>query len=128
MRLYTDASCDGEIAGFGWEIIISDYSIEGNRFIFEDCTSMEAEYYALLDGLRFARRHGTDKIEVFSDCEPLIEKMRTPDSNKEWRDRRKGCHRLLNKFDTWELEWTPRSTNSRADRLAYEALEKGRQS
>jgi len=127
MRLYTDAARDGEVAGFGWEIITSDGSIEGNRYISDDCTSMEAEYYALLDGLRYARRHGTGEIEVFSDCKPLIEKMRVPDDDEDWYKRRQGCHRLLNKFDSWELEWTPRSSNSNADRLAYEALEAGRQ-
>ncbi len=128
MRLYTDAARDGDVAGFGWKIITSDDSIEGKRFISGDCTSMEAEYYALLDGLRHARRYGTDRIEVFSDCKPLIEKMRAPDDDDDWFKRRQGCNRLLNKFDSWELEWTPRSNNSRADRLAYEALEEGRQS
>lgn len=127
MKLYTDAARDDEIAGLGWEIVLDDgETISDSRYVEGHHTSMEAEYYALLDGLRKARGHG-EEIEVFCDCKPLIEKMRVPDGyNQEWYDRRCGCHRLLNKFESWELEWTPRASNSTADRLAYEALERGR--
>jgi ribonuclease HI len=112
----------------GWQIVFDDdVSIEDSRFIEANHTSMEAEYYALLEGIRYARRHG-DEVEVFCDCKPLVEKMRVPDSNEDWYERRRGCHRLLQKFERWELEWTPRSANTKADRLAYEALERGRQS
>jgi len=128
MKVYTDAARDDEVAGMGWVIVLDDgETIEGNRYMLGDYTSMEAEYFALLDGLRYARRHGSE-VEVFCDCEPLVEKMRVPDAySNDWYDRRRGCHRLLRKFDSWELEWTPRSSNSNADRLAYEALEAGRQ-
>lgn len=128
MQVYSDAARDSEITGLGWEVITRDnHSIDGSRYIVGEFTSMQAEYFALLDGIRYARDHGGDRVEVFTDCKPLIQKMRVPDGNdQEWYDRRRGCHRLLNKFDSWELEWTPRSTNTRADRLAYEALERGR--
>lgn len=128
MRVYTDAARDSEVAGLGWEIVLNDGErIKNSRYLVGDHTSMEAEYFALLDGIRYARQHGTDRVEVFSDCKPLITKMRVPDGNSEdWYQRRHGCHRLLNKFDSWELEWTPRASNTTADRLAYEALERGR--
>lgn len=127
MKVYTDAARDDEVAGMGWVIVLNGEKIEGNRFIHGDYTSMEAEYFALLDGLRFARRHSTGEVEVFCDCKPLVEKMRVPDGySQDWYDRRHGCHRLLQKFESWELEWTPRSGNTGADRLAYEALEEGR--
>lgn len=128
MKLYTDAACDDNIVAMGWEIIFDGNVVEGNRYMVGDYTSMQAEYFALLDGLRHARRY-SDEVEVFCDCKPLIKKMRVPDGNsQDWYDRRRGCHRLLQKFDSWELEWTPRASNTRADRLAYEALEEGRQS
>lgn len=126
MQVYIDAARDDNVAGMGWVIVPdSGDRIENRRYMLGNYTSMEAEYFALLDGLRFGRRHGSE-VEVFSDCKPLIKKMRVPDNNKDWYDRRRGAHRLLNKFDSWELEWTPRSSNSNADRLAYEALEAGR--
>lgn len=87
---------------------------------------MEVEYFALLDGLRHARDHNINHIDIFSDCRPMIKKMRVPDDDEDWYKRRRGFHRLANKFETWELEWTPRKSNGDADRLAYEALEEGR--
>jgi ribonuclease HI len=127
MRVYTDAARDDEVAGMGWVIVTDDGQREGSRYMLGTYTSMEVEYFALLDGLRHARRYG-NTVEVYSDCQPLVEKMRVPDGNsQDWYDRRRGCHRLLNKFEDWELDWTPRSANADADRLAYEALEEGRQ-
>lgn len=88
---------------------------------------MEAEYIALIDGIRYASYEGRDDLEVYVDCEPLVKKMRQPDYNSEtWRDRREGCQWLLSKFDSYSLEWIPRSNNERANRVAYEALEEAR--
>ena len=128
MEVYTDAARDDDIAAMAWRIVLDDGdTIEDSRYITGNYTSMEAEYFALLDGLRIARRYG-QKVSVYTDCEPLVRKMRVPDDDLEWHERREGCHRLLQKFESWEMEWTPRSNNSRADRLAYEALERGRRS
>lgn len=127
MKVYTDASVGEYCGGIGWVITLDDGSkIEGSRTVEGSYTSMEIEYYALLDGIRHAKRYNADEIEVFCDCKPLVKKMRVPDSDKDWYDRRRGCHRLLNKFDVWELEWMPRAKNTAADRLAFEALEEGR--
>lgn len=128
MKLHTDASVGEFYGGIGWVITLDDGTkIEGNRTMSDSYTSMEMEYFSLLEGLRHAKRYDRAEIEVFSDCKPLIEKMRVPDDDDDWYKRRRGCHRLLNKFESWELEWTPRTSNTNADRLAYEALEAGRQ-
>jgi ribonuclease HI len=128
MKVYTDASRDDEIAGMGWQIVFDDGDImEGQRYVEGSYTSMEAEYFAMLDGLRMARRYG-DEVEVYVDCDPLVRKMETPDGTSEdWYQRRRGCLRLLRKFESWSLEWKPRESNAAADRLAYEALENGRE-
>lgn len=126
MDVYTDAARDDDVAGFGWIIVLDDDIIEGNRYLIGNYTSMEAEYYALLDGLRFAKQQEGNHVDVYIDCQPLVQKMRVPDKKRIWHDRRRGCHRLFNKFDTWSLTWIPREKNERANRLAYEALETGR--
>lgn len=129
MRVYTDAARDDEYSAMAWEIHVEGETYTGSRWLDGHYTSMEAEYFALLDGLRMAKRYGNGDVEIYCDCRPLVEKMRVPDGyNETWYQRRVGCHRLLNKFDDWELNWTPRSTNTEADRLAYEALEDARQS
>lgn len=127
MQIYTDAARDESISGLGWAIYLDDETISGNRYLTGNFTSMEAEYYALLDGLRFARRESLESVDVRLDCKPLVQKMRVPDDDKLWYDRRQGCHRLLNKFDRWTMVWVPRSSNELANRLAYEALEEGRE-
>lgn len=127
MKVYTDAARDDDIAGLAWSISLDERTIEDNRYMVGDYTSMEAEYYALVDGIRFASYEGRGEIEVYTDCKPLVKKMRVPDGNNEdWYSRRQGCHWLLNKFEDWSLEWTPRTNNESANRLAYEALEEGR--
>jgi ribonuclease HI len=127
MRVLTDGACDDSIAGIGWCVFTEDENVKGKRYLVGDYTSMESEYYALLDGLRYARRESRESVTIRCDCKPLVEKMRVPDGNSEdWYKRRQGFHRLANKFDNWELEWMPRSSNDEADRLAYEALEQGR--
>jgi ribonuclease HI len=127
LQIYTDAARDRQAIGTGWHIYVNGKNVDGSRYIIGEYSSMEAEYFALLDGLRLARREHTGKVEVFSDCKPLLKKMREPDEySQDWRDRRNGCIRLLEKFDSWNLEWTPRKSNDVADRLAFEALERAR--
>jgi len=130
MEIYSDASSDDNIAGLGWVIVLdSGEEISANTFLQGEYTSMQAEYFGVLYALRHAKKESTSHVDIYVDCEPLIEKMRVPDGKSEdWYKRRRGCHRLLNKFDSWELVWIPRSCNSDADRLAYEALEEGRNS
>lgn len=124
MNLYTDAARDGSVTGVAWKIVAGQETITGKRYIFGNFTSMEAEYFALLDGLRHARRFDTDEVIAHTDCKPLIDKMQSPESD--WYDRKQGCIRLLNKFDSWELCYIPRDLNSAHD-LAYSALEDGRE-
>ncbi len=127
MQVYTDTARDDDIVAMGWVIVLDNgEQIEGSRYLIGSYTSMEGEYFALLDGLRFAKQYGRGDIEVYTDCKPLITKIRSPDKSDLWYDRREGAHRLLDKFDSWEINWTPRRNNETADRLAYEALERGR--
>jgi ribonuclease HI len=128
MDVYTDAACGDSVSGMGWVVVLeSGDTIEGRRHVSGDHTSMESEYYALLDGIREAKAVDRDEIILHSDCKPLIVKMRAPDKkNDEWENRFYGCRRLLNKFDTWRIEWTPRGNNRHADELARQALDAGR--
>lgn len=91
---------------------------------------MEAEYHALIEGLRIAsiESNSRSRIDAYVDVEPLTTKMRRPDSKSaDWRDRREGFLWLANKFDEWELKHIPRGANENAHNLAREALFKGRE-
>lgn len=124
--MYTDGARDDDIAAMGWRIECDGDVEENHRYMLGEYTSMEAEYYALVDGLRHALRRGNE-IMVFTDCEPLVEKMRySTAGDGEWYERKCGVDRLLDKFEWWQIEWIPRTQNEAANTQASLALRKGR--
>ena len=89
-------------------------------------TNNEAEYWALLLGLREAKRLRGDSIQIFTDSQ-LVERQirgvyRVRDSNL------KALHRTvlqnLNTFSSFEIKSIPREENEEADRLANQAIQR----
>ncbi|MGZ3606170.1 MAG: ribonuclease HI family protein, partial [Thermodesulfobacteriota bacterium] len=89
-------------------------------------TNNQAEYWALLLGLREAKRLGGKTLHIFTDSE-LVERQikgvyRVRDSNL------KALHRTvqenLKAFSSVEIESIPREENKEADRLANEAIQR----
>jgi ribonuclease HI len=89
-------------------------------------TNNEAEYWALLLGLREAKRLGGKCLHLFTDSE-LVERQikgiyRVRDLNL------KALHRTvlqnLRAFSSFEIESIPREENREADRLANEAIQR----
>jgi ribonuclease HI len=87
-------------------------------------TNNEAEYWALLLGVREAKRLGGEVLRIFTDSE-LIEKQvngiyRVKDLKL------KSLHRAaiqdLRGFSSFKIESVPREQNKEADRLANEAI------
>lgn len=127
--VYVDAARGDQCSGLGYTIS-GEKHLSGNKVMMGTYTSMEAEYHALTEALRVAsiKSESRECVEAYTDCKPLVDKMRVPDANsQDWYDRRQGCHRLLNKFDEWELECISRSRNEDAHELAREALFEGRE-
>jgi len=98
-------------------------------------TNNEAEYWALLLGLKEAKRLGGEALQVFTDSE-LVERQikgvyRVKDLDL------KALHKIvienLKRFSSFEIESIPREENKEADRLANQAIrrriakEKGRE-
>jgi ribonuclease HI len=84
-----------------------------------------AEFRAFIEGLRMAKRHGVDKIRVFTDSELVVRsvlddnlKLKSP-LHSELRDR---ARRFYRGFPNRELSWVPREMNTEADLLASAAL------
>ena len=89
-------------------------------------TNNEAEYWALLIGLREAKRLRGDTIQIFTDSQ-LVERQikgvyRVKDSNL------RALHRTviqnLKTFSSFEIESVPREENEEADRLANQAIQR----
>lgn len=130
LTVYTDAARDDTVTGIAY-VISGEVNLEGCRSMEGNYTSMDAEYHALMEGLRVASQASRSNtgVTAYVDVKPLISKMQTPDEKSElWRERRIGFNRMVGKFDEHDLEWIPREQNRRADELAREALFEGRQS
>jgi len=89
-------------------------------------TNNEAEYWALLIGLREAKRLRGDSIQIFTDSQ-LVERQikgvyRVRDLNL------RALHRTvienLKTFSSFEIESVPREENEEADRLANQAIQR----
>ena len=89
-------------------------------------TNNEAEYWALLLGLREAKRLRGDHIQIFTDSQ-LVERQikgvyRVRDSNL--KTLHKAVIQNLNTFSSFEIESIPREENQEADRLANQAIQR----
>jgi ribonuclease HI len=87
-------------------------------------TNNQAEYWALLLGLKEAKRLGGEAIQIFTDSE-LVERQikgiyRVKDSNL--KSLHKTVLQSLKTFSSFEIESIPREENKEADRLANQAI------
>jgi len=89
-------------------------------------TNNEAEYWALLLGLREAKRLRGDCIQIFTDSQ-LVERQikgvyRVKDSNL--RTLHRTVIQNLKTFSSFEIQSVPREENEEADRLANQAIQR----
>ncbi|XP_021827212.1 uncharacterized protein LOC110767855 [Prunus avium] len=119
--LYVDGASNSQGCGAGL-VLISPHATEVEyalRFGFR-ASNNEAEYEALIAGLRLAKELGAKKIQVRSDSQLVVNQV-----NEEYQTRDDTmiayvakARDLLSQFQTYELSQIPRSKNSRADSLA----------
>jgi ribonuclease HI len=136
--LYIDGASRGNPGRAGAGIWITDGEgkkiSEVSRYLGHK-TNNEAEYWALLLGLKEAKRLGGEALQIFTDSE-LVERQikgvyRVKDLDL------KALHKIvienLKRFSSFEIESIPREENKEADRLASQAIrrriakEKGRE-
>ena len=89
-------------------------------------TNNEAEYWALLLGLREAKRLGADSVHVYTDSE-LIERQVNGIYKVKDPKMKLLNHRVMEDmkgFSSFIIESVPREQNREADRLANQAIQK----
>jgi ribonuclease HI len=87
-----------------------------------------AEFKALIAGLELARRHGIDRIRVFSDSVLVVNTV-NGDSKLQPEHLKVLFARaglLVKEFADIKLSWVPREMNLEADALASRALGRAR--
>ncbi len=126
-HVYFDGACRGNPgpSSVGWAIVSADGILADGGQRIGETTNNKAEYEALIRALEAARDLGIDEVDVRGDSELIVKQVRG-----EWntndpglRERRVRARELLDGFDRWSLAHVPREVNSRADRLANEALD-----
>jgi ribonuclease HI len=88
------------------------------------CTNNQVEYEFFLYGLEFLRDLGVRDIDVFRDSNLIVQQI-TGDRQcldgvlNSYQDK---CLDIIKLFDTFSIKHIPREENSRANRLAQQAL------
>ncbi len=83
-------------------------------------TNNMAEYLALIEALKVARKMGAKSVKVYGDSSIVIEQIngRWKVKNEELMKLKREVMDLLGKFKRWKAEWIPDSKNKRAHDLA----------
>jgi ribonuclease HI len=91
-------------------------------------TNNVAEYRGLLAGLEYAKAHQARSVKVYSDSELVVKQMhgaykvKSPDLKPLFEQVR----RLASDFHVFSIHHVPRERNADADRLANQAMDRGR--
>jgi ribonuclease HI len=86
----------------------------------------EAEYHALIRGLKLAADEGIPYVAAFSDSANVVNQLtRGWDKNERAAELYAEAKEALEVFEGWRLSWVPREMNGDADKLVDRAF-KGR--
>jgi len=126
-HVYFDGACRGNPgpSAVGWVIVNGDGIVAEGGHTIGRATNNQAEYEALIEGVRVARDYGFDEVDIRGDSELIVKQVRGEwnTNDPDLREYRVTVRELLMAFDQWSLEHVPREINDRADELANEALD-----
>jgi ribonuclease HI len=130
--LYCDGASRGNPGPSGAGVVIlaenGEQIFELSRFL-DNATNNEAEYKALIRGLRAAADIGIKRVQIFLDSELVVKqllgayKVRNPRLLKLFGETMSRL-RLFNEYAIFHVG---RELNQKADRLANEAIDRGLQ-
>ncbi len=128
VKLYTDGAARGNPGPAGIGAVIKD---DGGRLVREiykylgEATNNQAEYVALIEGLKGSLKYGAKEVEVFADSELMVRQL-----NGEYRVKNQGLKplykevvELLQKFNKYTISHVRREFNKEADSLANKAID-----
>jgi len=129
VNVYIDGASRGNPGRAGAGILITNEEgkrmLEISRYLGHK-TNNEAEYWALLLGLREVKRVGGKAVRVFTDSE-LVERQ-VKGLYRVKHPNLRSLHKLvvenLKSFSSFEIESIPREQNQEADLLANQAIER----
>jgi ribonuclease HI len=128
---HIDGGARGNPGPAGYGVVIHDASgrkvAELSEYLGHQ-TNNYAEYQGLLGVLRYAAAHGVKALKVVSDSELMVRQMKGiyKVKNPGLRKLYEEAQQLVRKLDHFEIRHALREHNVDADRLANEAMDRGR--
>jgi ribonuclease HI len=128
---HIDGGARGNPGPSGYGVVIHDSSgakvAELSEYLGHH-TNNYAEYQGLLGVLRYAVAHGIKALKVVSDSELMVRQMKGiyKVKNLDLRKLYEEAQPLVRKLDYFEIRHALREDNVDADRLANEAMDRGR--
>jgi len=130
LRLYTDGAARGNPGPAGLGMVIEDDQgmrlWGGHRYV-GTATNNQAEYLALIDGLRKVAEWNPDALEVYLDSELVVKQVagRYRVRHAELQPLHRQALGLLEGFPRVNVSHVPRERNRGADALANRAIDEG---
>jgi ribonuclease HI len=128
LRLFTDGASRGNPGAAGLGVVIEDdqgMRLRGLHRWLGRATNNEAEYQALIEGLKAVAEWHPDRLEVNLDSKLVVEQV-----NGRWKIKKpelaslvKKAVELLHEFPEWEVKHVGREENKGADDLANRAID-----
>jgi ribonuclease HI len=128
---HIDGGARGNPGPAGYGVVVQDASgrkvAELSEYLGHQ-TNNYAEYQGLLGVLRYAIANGVKALNVVSDSELMVRQMKgiykvkNPDLRKLYEE----AQQLVRKLDHFEIRHAMREHNVDADRLANEAMDRGK--
>jgi ribonuclease HI len=90
----------------------------------DPATHNVAEYQALIEGLKLARKHGIQRLRVYMDSELVVDQVNGLSAVRQahFTDLHETASNLKAQFKNIRISWVPREMNAEADRLVRDAL------
>ena len=128
MRIYTDGAARGNPGHAGIGVVIEDdqgMRLNGKVKYIGKATNNEAEYHALIEGLRAVSEWKPDRLEIYLDSKLVVEQIKDKYRVKE--PRLQTLHlkakELLSAFPEYDIKHVERERNKGADALANRAID-----
>jgi len=128
LRLFTDGASRGNPGHAAVGVVIEDehgMRLRGFHRYLGRMTNNEAEYHALLDGLKAAKDWKPDRLEVYLDSKLVVEQMngRYRIKAPELIPLHQKATELLREFPEVQVAHVEREKNRGADSLANKAID-----
>ncbi|XP_070051512.1 uncharacterized protein [Nicotiana tomentosiformis] len=118
--LYTDVTSNAAGSGLGLVLEVPTGEVIRQSIRFPDMTNNEAEYEAVIAGLRLALKYGAKRLKLHCDSQLVINQVTGTFQIKEQRLQKYQVEirKLLPNFNECQLDEIPLAQNIKADGLA----------